>query len=417
MNRAALSAAWFQSWSGFAMTVSMAADTSDLAPRIIVVATRGMRFGPAAATSIDLCIHDFVRFSRFRRTTTVVANTVAEPFKDVDVRLVGGGGTPRRRLSELAGVIARERPDLVIVHQHLATAAGLARAGLGCPVVLHAHNFQKPARNFVSAYLRTRRYRALDAIVVVSDAVADAFRRTWTHIAVPVYVAHNGIDAVAWEADPSQKEKLILFVGRAAPEKGVLETARALRSVLAVHRQWRAEVILSETDVHIDYLRSVLEELDACGGQTRVRRSLPHEDVRLANSRAAISIVPSIYAEPFGRTAIEAMAAGAALIVSRRGGLPEIAGNAALYLDEVTAETIAAAASRLIADPGLRDELAGRAKGRCRTIFDVRLASARLDAIYCAVLGLPSAPGSRPAMAPARKVLDPVSAHGPAGEE
>ena len=415
MDPGARCTVWFQSWSGFAMTVSMAGDTSDFAPRIIVVAPRGMHFGPAMATSIDLCIHDFVRFSRFRRTSTVVANAVAEPFKDVDVKLVDGGGTPRGRLRELAGVIAQERPDLVIVHQHLATAAGLAKSGLGCPVVLHAHNFQKPARNPVSAYLRTRRYRALDAIVFVSDAVADAFRATWKHIAVPVYTAHNGIDAVPWEADPAQKEKLILFVGRAAPEKGVLETARALRSVLADQRQWRAEVILSETDVHPDYLRSVLGEIDACNGQIRVRRSLPHEDVRLANARATIAIVPSIYAEPFGRTAIEAMAAGAALVVSRRGGLPEIAGDAALYLDEVTAGTIAAATARLIGDPGLRDVLAERAKVRCRTIFDVRLASARLDAIYCAVLGLPSVPELQPAVATRRKVLDPVNAHDPAG--
>ena len=48
-------------------------------------------------------------------------------------------------------------------------------------------------------------------------------------------------------------------------------------------------------------------------------------------TRAAIVIVPSRWNEPFGLTALEALACGAPLIVSPRGGLPEVAGEAAVY--------------------------------------------------------------------------------------
>ena len=40
-------------------------------------------------------------------------------------------------------------------------------------------------------------------------------------------------------------------------------------------------------------------------------------------SRAVIWIVPSKWAEPFGRVSIEAQAAGRRVLVSDRGGLPE----------------------------------------------------------------------------------------------
>ena len=50
-------------------------------------------------------------------------------------------------------------------------------------------------------------------------------------------------------------------------------------------------------------------------------------------ARAAIVVVPSRWQEPFGLTALEALACGAALICSRRGGLPEIGGDVAVYAD------------------------------------------------------------------------------------
>ena len=50
-------------------------------------------------------------------------------------------------------------------------------------------------------------------------------------------------------------------------------------------------------------------------------------------SKAAIVVVPSRWEEPFGMVALEAMACGAALITTRCGNLPSVAGEAALYVD------------------------------------------------------------------------------------
>ena len=60
---------------------------------------------------------------------------------------------------------------------------------------------------------------------------------------------------------------------------------------------------------------------------------LPHADTLARLGRAAIAVAPSRWQEPFGMTALEAMASGAALVCSRRGGLPEVAGDCALYAD------------------------------------------------------------------------------------
>ena len=63
-------------------------------------------------------------------------------------------------------------------------------------------------------------------------------------------------------------------------------------------------------------------------------------------SRAAIVVVPSRWPEPFGLTALEALACGAALAYAPRGGLPEIAGPAAIPINP---DDIPAFAETLIA--------------------------------------------------------------------
>ena len=58
-------------------------------------------------------------------------------------------------------------------------------------------------------------------------------------------------------------------------------------------------------------------------------------------------------AQPFGLAALEALASGAALICTRQGALPEVAGEAALYVEPADPAQLAAAITSLATDPGL----------------------------------------------------------------
>ena len=79
-------------------------------------------------------------------------------------------------------------------------------------------------------------------------------------------------------------------------------------------------------------------------------------------------VYPSYY-EGFGMPILEAMAAGAPVISSDTTAMPEVGGDAVLYVQPEDIRSIARAMEKLQIDQGLRDDLAKRGKKRALSVF------------------------------------------------
>jgi glycosyltransferase involved in cell wall biosynthesis len=118
------------------------------------------------------------------------------------------------------------------------------------------------------------------------------------------------------------------------------------------------------------------------GQRGEILSNVPFEQVKAGFESAAIALVPSVWDEPFGRTAIEAMAGGAALICSGRGGLGEVIGtdsDAAALRVEPTTEAISRAIERLAGDEMARTALAAAGQLRARQQFSIQRIAADYD--------------------------------------
>ena len=275
-------------------------------------------------------------------------------------------------------------PGLIEVHNKPDVAMWLARLFPRRRVSLFLHNDPRTMRGARSPQARQHLLRRLARIVTVSDflrrALLDGVDQEPGRAPL---VLRNALDPgeVPRGLPPARRDKVILFAGRVVPDKGPDLFIAACAQAMPHLPGWRAEMIGADGfqagAPDSGYVRALRPAAAAAG--VALLGARPHAEVLHAMARAAIVVVPSRWAEPFGLTALEAMACGGALVCSGRGGLAEVAGEAALLADPEDTEAFAAALLRLAGDDGLRAALSAAGMRRARSRFSVVDAIARLD--------------------------------------
>jgi len=91
-------------------------------------------------------------------------------------------------------------------------------------------------------------------------------------------------------------------------------------------------------------------------------------------------LFPSLY-EGFGLPVLEAMLLGTPVVTSRTSSLPEIAGDAALYVNPYETDDIARAIKKIAGDAGLRAELVERGRAQAE-LFSVERYRQRVASLY-----------------------------------
>ena len=89
------------------------------------------------------------------------------------------------------------------------------------------------------------------------------------------------------------------------------------------------------------------------------------ENLPALYSGAQAFIYPSLY-EGFGLPPLEAMACGTPVIVSNATSLPEVVGDAGLYVDPFNVESIADAIKKIASDQNLREKLSQKGLKRSK---------------------------------------------------
>jgi glycosyltransferase involved in cell wall biosynthesis len=273
-----------------------------------------MHFTPRRATSIDLCAYELLLHSRHKATTRVVCAEEAEYFPDVDVASFGAGAGSTRRLLAISREVKRFAPDIIVVHQHLRTVFLLSVLHPGTPVVLHRHNYYPPKLSWMSRLVYQAYWRRISSVLFVSEHCRSGFLAHSDYDPGHTFVVPNGLDFSAW-TPAAVRDRTVMFAGRAVPEKGGLEAAEATAAALAGAKDWRALFFMAQPEKAPDYMEKVRAALAPLGDRAEILSNAPFEQVKAGFETAAIALVPSVWEEPFGRTAIEAMAGGAALIV------------------------------------------------------------------------------------------------------
>ena len=121
-----------------------------------------------------------------------------------------------------------------------------------------------------------------------------------------------------------KKDNLIIFSGKLNSSKGFDLYGKVVIKILDKYKSWNAIAIGNEPREKFNFNHKNFKILDW----------VKHDDILDYYKKASISVVPSRWLEPFGRTAMESAAYGCATITTRNGGLPETFNNE-LFLEKI----------------------------------------------------------------------------------
>ena len=342
------------------------------------------RFEPGGAGAFALNAFETSRASHWRSGITVFGSPVAQPFPGVSFQSLV---TSRFSLTDrnvamarhYANAVKHDPPDLVEIFNRPVMVDTIKRRLGEVPVVVHFGNDPRGMDGSRSVVERRALLARTAAIVSVSDFIRNCFLDGLDGACADrVHVIHTGVEASP--EFPAAKEKRIIYVGRVVPDKGVLQLVQALARVLPDHPDWIAHIVgarwFGNERRLSPYEREVLRAAKSCN-RIVPEGYRPHEEVIATLRKASIVVVPSCWDDPFPRTALEALAHGCALICSRRGGIPEIGTNRALFLENVSGDSLADALDHLVSDNEERRAL--QCRGWEDFPFEIRRTTARLD--------------------------------------
>ena len=261
--------------------------------------------------------------------------------------------------------------------------------------------------------LMARRIAMADAVVACSDyltgrararfpELADRFRTVFTGVALDRFS-----DSPAHSRTDRNGEPRVLYVGRVSPEKGVHVLLDAFEEVLRRHPRATLDIVGSTNPCPREFICALSDDpkvaalacfydgpgyaahLDGRAASLNLRPhvrwlgTLPYEQVG-EHYRSADVVVNASFSESFGRSLIEAMAVGRAVVATRVGGSPEIVedGKTGLMVEAGDSRAMADAICRLLAHGQLRRSMGRAGRRRAAAMFSWDSVAQRVARLY-----------------------------------
>jgi glycosyltransferase involved in cell wall biosynthesis len=171
----------------------------------------------------------------------------------------------------------------------------------------------------------------------------------------------------------------ILYVGRLAPYKGIRILLRAIR---LIYKTRHIRVVVAGDGRLEEYTQT--SELMGISDCVRFAGPVRYGDMERLYRQARIVVSPSVWPEPCGRSIIEAMWCGCAVVATRVGGTPEmlVDGTHGFLVPPNRPQTVATACLQLMENDSLRRKIGVRAAVFARRTYRSTVIAAEYMRFY-----------------------------------
>lgn len=225
--------------------------------------------------------------------------------------------------------------DIVHAHDWLTAKGGhlvAERIQRGLVQSIHSTEYDRTSWPW-DAILNIEKQAAKDAdlIIAVSNRTKDAVKRLGAQ-EEKIRVVYNGVDSAKYKnqngkqrlVDHLKQKKIVLFLGRLTEQKGPVQFLHAAKKVLEKDKD--VLFFIGGAGEMLPLLINLSLEL-GISKNVRFLGFLPDADQKRIYSASDVYVMPST-SEPFGIVALEAMASGTPVIISKTSGVGEVVKSA-----------------------------------------------------------------------------------------
>ncbi len=293
-----------------------------------------------------------------------------------------------RYFASVCRSLRANRPDIIQVENRPKWVPRLKRRFPGTKVwlSLHSTTFITGAR--LGKFQRRVCLQAADRIVVNSDYLKTYIASRLPQTSGKIRVNHLGVEANRFPGRSTLEgmalraigrlehgwvgRKIVLFVGRLVPQKGVHHLLSAVPAIVRHHPDALIVVVGSAmygSHRLTKYSRSLHRQAKRWRKHVHFEPYVPHNEIPRWFAMADLVVVPSIGNEAFGLVNVEAMAAELPVVATRAGGMKEIVADGETgYLvakeQPLIVRELALRVTELLGDESLRHAMGAKGKER-----------------------------------------------------
>jgi len=291
-------------------------------------------FTRSKAGSASIWIKDFNKKSSYKKNIYVCGNTdnlkdLIEKKNYLNIKFSDSTFQSKNKLyiDKFIKLNSKHEFNLIEVHNRPSYIHRLIKKEVNSKLVLIFHNNPLNLGGSKSIEERNILIDKCEKLIFVSNWVKEKFfKDLQRRDSVNCIVIYPSIETL--KKFPIKKN-IISFVGKLNRSKGFHLFGDVIIKILNKYKNWKSIVVGDEPREKYNFKHKNLKYIGW----------ISHEKTLELYNLTSISVAPSFWEEPFGRTSMEAASRGCATIISKKGGLIETIPNA-LYLADLTSKAL-----------------------------------------------------------------------------
>ena len=239
--------------------------------------------------------------------------------------------------------LKKQNYDCVILENRPGYAMAVRRV-TNAKIVLHLHNDLLNKDTFKAKEM----IACLSKVITVSNFIKGRVETIGAGISIET--VHNGIDLERFCSQSPQTvitrkslgfdddDFVAVYSGRLTQEKGIKEL---LEAFLLLKDYPKLKLLIiggsfygNDTSSQSPFMAELQQMAEQMQGRVVFTGYVDYDNIPAYLRLANVSVIPSIWDDPFPTTVLEAMAAGLPVIATKSGGIPESAGDCALFVSK-----------------------------------------------------------------------------------